>query len=282
MSGICWLASYPKSGNTWARIVIANLFANPAESYDINSLVRFANSDARGEKYEYISGRPVEEMTDEEVHALRPQVHRLIANSSPDTIFAKTHNAICVLGDISTVTPEVTEGAIYVVRNPVDVAPSYANHFGISVGDAVDAMCAHENRIVTTKNMAFQFLGSWSDHVTSWTTAPGLRLYVMRYEDMIRKPVATFGGLVKFCGLPKNPSRLKKAIQFSAFDVVSAQEQKTGFRERSKPAERFFRKGKVGDGRLELTRAQIDKLIENHGETMLRFGYLSKNGKILT
>ncbi len=282
MSGICWLASYPKSGNTWARIVIANLFANPAEPYDINSLVRFANSDARGDNYACIAGRTVEDMTEEEIHALRPRVHRLIANSSPDTLFVKTHNAICVLGDISTVTPEVTEGAIYVVRNPVDVAPSYAHHFGVSVGDAVDALCAHDNRIVSTPKMAFQFLGSWSDHVTSWTTAPGLRRYVMRYEDMARKPVETFGGMVKFLGLPKNPSRLKKAIRFSSFDVVSAQEQETGFKERSKNLERFFRKGKVGDGRAVLTRAQIDKLIEHHGEVMREFGYVSKNGKLRT
>ncbi len=282
MPGICWLASYPKSGNTWARIIIANLFANPAEPFDINSLVRFANSDARGDNYESIAGRTVEEMTDEEIHELRPRVHQLIARLSPDTIFVKTHNAICVLAEVPTITPEVTEGGIYVVRNPVDVASSYAHHFGVSVGDAVDALCAHDNIIVSTPKMAFQYLGSWSDHVTSWTTAPGLSIHVMRYEDMTRKPVETFARMAKFLGLPKNPTRLKKAIRFSAFDVVSAQENNAGFKERSKNTERFFRKGRVGDGRAALTRAHIGKLIEHHGDVMREFGYVSKNGELRT
>ena len=146
----------------------------------------------------------------------------------------------------------------------------------------IDALCAHDNIIVSTPKMAFQYLGSWSDHVTSWTTAPGLSIHVMRYEDMTRTPVETFARMAKFLGLPKNPTRLKKAIRFSAFDVVSAQENNAGFKERSKNTERFFRKGRVGDGRAALTRAHIGKLIEHHGDVMREFGYVSKNGELRT
>ena len=102
----------------------------------------------------------------------------------------------------------------------------------------------------------------------------------MRYEDMSRKPMKTFGGLIKFLGLPKSPERLNKAIRFSSFDVASRQEQKSGFGERPINAKRFFRKGKVGDWRSVLTPSQVDKLIDHHREIMLEFGYLSHDEKV--
>ena len=280
MSGILWVASYPKSGSTWVRVVIANLFANPSRPFDINRLSQFDYGDALGHLYERVAGKSLEEMTDDELHALRPRVHRLIANERPETIFVKTHNAVTVLGDIPTVTSDVTEGAIYIVRNPFDLAVSYAPHYGLTIDQAVDAICSHENRVVTDKKVVMQFLGSWSDHVKSWTEAPGLRLHVVRYEDMSRKPVETFGRLVEFLGLPKDRERLKKAIRFSSFDVVSRQEEQTGFIERSSKADRFFRKGTVGEWRSVLTPALVDKLIDHHGDVMVEFGYLSKDGKV--
>ncbi len=112
MAGILWLASYPKSGNTWIRIFLANLFADSDKAYDINALGRYIYGEMSADLYEKVAGKAVAEMTDRELHRLRPEVHRLIAGLRPDTVFVKTHNAIATRDGITTVTPEVTAGAI--------------------------------------------------------------------------------------------------------------------------------------------------------------------------
>jgi hypothetical protein len=279
MSGIIWLASYPKSGNTWLRAFLANLFQNRPAPVDINALARFAYGDARGDFYERVAGRPFEDLSDDELHALRPQVHRLIAGQSPDMVFAKTHNAVKVLGDIPLITPEVTAGAIYVIRNPLDVTVSYAHHFALPIDHVIEAMASDINHVLSVGRNVFQFLGTWSDHVRSWTTAPGLTCQVVRYEDLSRDPKKSFGKVVKFLDLPREPKRLDKAIRFSAFDTLAGQEKESGFIEQSKHNEAFFRKGRVGDWRRVLSPEQVAKVIAHQGDVMADFGYLDKDGK---
>ncbi len=279
MGGIIWLVSYPKSGNTWARVFVANLFKNRAEPVDINKLSEFALGDARAEFFERVSGRPLEDMTDEELHRLRPQVHRLIASLRPDTVFAKTHNASMGLDGVPLISPEVTAGAIYVIRNPLDVTVSYAHHFALTIDQTIEAMASEVNHVLTVGRNVFQVIGTWSGHVRSWTTAPGLNCHVVRYEDLSRKPLKTFGGIVKYLGLPSDPARLRRAIRFSSFETLARQEKERGFIEQSKSNEQFFRKGRVGDWRDALTEAQAEKVIENHRDVMRDFGYLSKDGK---
>ena len=276
---IVWLSSYPKSGNTWTRVFLANLFLNPDKPVDINTLPNFTFGEHRGEYYEKFSGKKLSELSDEEINQLRPAVQRHIASASrQQTLFVKTHSAVTHLDGVPTILPEVTDGAIYIVRNPLDVAVSYAHHLAITFDEAVDAMGVSSNRLATVDNFAFQLLGSWTDHVRSWLTAPGLRPHVMRYEDMLTRPELAFGSLVKFLRLPENPARLRKAIQFSSFKTLSAQESERGFIEASKKAERFFRQGKSAVWQTTLTSAQIDKIVRDHGEFMTKFGYLKKDG----
>tara|TARA_Y100001934_G_C11635847_1_gene443253 strand:- start:182 stop:481 length:300 start_codon:yes stop_codon:yes gene_type:complete len=97
---------------------------------------------------------------------------------------------------------------------------------------------------------------------------------------MIQNPVKSFGKLMKFLGLPKDTSRLKRAIRNSSFKVVSQQENKTGFGEQSRAGHKFFRQGKVGSYRRVLSDVQIAKVVNSHGELMFEMGYLDKNGKL--
>ena len=206
-------------------------------------------------------------------------MHRLIASLRPDTVFAKTHNASAVFDGISLISPEVTAGAIYVIRNPLDVTVSYAHHFALPIDQTIEAMASEVNHVLTVGRNVFQVIGSWSGHVRSWTTAPGLRCHVLRYEDMSRKSLKTFGGVVKYLGLPADTARLRRAIRFSSFETLARQETEGGFIEQSKSNDQFFRKGRVGDWRNVLTQAQVEKVIENHGDVMRDFGYLSEAGK---
>jgi hypothetical protein len=281
MPGIIWLASYPKSGNTWLRAFIANYFKNPDRPLPINELHKFAFGDGFLVHYERVSGRPKEELGEEELRALRPQVHRYWASYPNETAFVKTHNMVGDEGGVPIITPQATAGAVYVVRNPLDVVVSYAHHYMVPLDEAVDDLCERYKVIPGEDGKKIpDFIGDWSQHVRSWTEAPGLKPHTMRYEDMLKKPGPTFRALVKFLGVPLTTNRLRKAIKFTSFEEMAKQEQRDSFNEaRPDGAARFFRKGQTGQWRESLNDEQVRRMVDAHRETMQRFGYLDKSGE---
>jgi hypothetical protein len=273
-SGIVWLASYPKSGNTWLRAFLANLISGGSGPVDINSLRLFGFSDTRADLYELASGKPFEALDLPHLHRLRPNVHRLITKTKAGTVYVKTHNAIAVRDGIPTITPEVTVGAIYILRNPLDVAVSYAHHFAMEIDHVIEAMASPDNYLDTVDRSTFSYLGSWSKHVEGWTTAPGLNAHVVRYEDMLKRPMPTFRGVASYLGLGATRDGVKRAIEFSSFDELKGQETKHGFRERGPSRETFFHQGRAEAWRNVLSAAQVDRVVQTQGEVMRRYEYL--------
>ena len=72
MPGIIWLASYPKSGNTWLRAFLANYLQDPAEPLPINDLPNHILGDSSVFQYERFSNKSIADMSDEEITQLRP------------------------------------------------------------------------------------------------------------------------------------------------------------------------------------------------------------------
>ena len=279
MGGILWLSSYPKSGNTWLRAYLANLFQNPPRPIPINELANHALADNFLIHYERFSGKQAEDLTPEDIVALRPRVHEWFARSGSDTTFVKTHIACALVDGRPLITPSATAGAVYVVRNPFDVAASFANHYQIPAQRAVDQLCSDETILPGVEGQLEQLIMSWSSHVKSWTRAD-MRLHLMSYEDMLARPFETFGALSRFLGLPEEPERIKQAVEFSSFRELKTQEEKSGFVEaRPDGAAKFFREGKAGGWRDVLTEQQAAQLIEAHGAVMAEHGYLTKDGK---
>jgi hypothetical protein len=271
---ILWLASYPRSGNTWLRAFLHNLFRNTPEPHDINRLQDLTLIDGEARWYRMFDPRPATELTKEEVAALRPKVHAAMTAAHPDSVFVKTHNASVDDRGTPMITLEHTAGAIYIIRDPLDVAVSYSHHYGASLEDAVAAMNRPGNQSVANQaSFVYELHGSWSEHVSSWTATPNPALHIVRYEDMVCEPERTFGGIAVFLRLPATSARIAGAIERSSFDVLQAQEARRGFRERSKKSDRFFRVGEVGQGRRLLPAKLIDELVAAHREAMARFGY---------
>ena len=123
-------------------------------------------------------------------------------------------------------------------------------------------------------NQLRQNLSTWSGHVKSWTEDSGLPLLVMRYEDMKAGPVETFARAVSFLGLNFTLPEIEAALERASFARLKQQEEEKGFSEKSAASPSFFRKGDVGDWKNVLTREQVNRIVEAHGEVMERFGYL--------
>jgi hypothetical protein len=281
-SKIVWLASYPKSGNTWLRVLLTNYLRNADAPADINKLEGGPIASARMWFDEW-AGVQASALSDEVVERLRPEVYRCMARESPDTLYMKVHDAWgrTDRGE-ALFPPDVTARVVYILRNPLDLAASCAHHYGSGLEESVRLLC--DPHYVTSRSLGGladqlrQRLRCWSGHVSSWLDESGLPVHVVRYEDLRADPVSVFGGVLRFCGLTHDEERLRKAVAFSDFEELQRQEQAAGFRERSMKAPGpFFRRGEVGAWKEELPPELAQAVIAAHAPTMRRFGYLDEH-----
>ncbi|MBW4022722.1 MAG: sulfotransferase domain-containing protein [Proteobacteria bacterium] len=275
MGQIVWIASYPKSGSTWLRAFLHNYIRDADAPHDINSLMDLTTGESAASRFRRHDPRPASQYSIAEVQRLRPLVHREMAAAHPGVVFVKTHSALLVVEGVQTITREVTAGAVYILRDPRDVAISYSRHLGRSLDETIAIMADVEAATGGTDDVVYQRLSSWSAHVHFWTRRPHPTLHVMRYEDLVATPEASFGGLIRFMGQEPDEARLGRAIRFSDFAELKAQEEAHGFIEQpSASSGRFFREGRAGQWREVLSPAQAARIERDHGDVMRRFGYL--------
>jgi Sulfotransferase domain len=273
MSKIIWLASYPKSGNTWMRAFLHNLFRDPNEAYDINKITDLSISDSSIDWYRAQDKRDWTEWSAVDVARMRRGAQLAMCRVKPDDVFVKTHNASVVFLGYPMMHQDLTAGAIYIVRNPLDVCISLSHHYGTDIDTTINILADPSIGSKTNDKIVYEVHKSWSIHVDSWTNPPRPGLAVLRYEDMLNNPIKTFGGLSQFLGLNPPRKRLERAIERASFKTLRRQEDEQGFKEKSPFAQKFFRDGRAGQWRELLTPAQIDKVVSVHKEQMQRFGY---------
>ncbi len=285
MSKIIWLASYPKSGNTWFRVFLTNLLGNRDEPADINRLGGGPIASAR-EMFEEATGIESSCLTMDEIERLRPAVYEYLVEKAEDTIYMKVHDAYTFTNHSTPLIPtKATKGVLYIVRNPLDVAVSLAHHEATDIDSAIKEMCDDKYAFCIGPNMLFdqlrQWLLTWSGHVISWVDQGNIPVHVIRYEDMKLNSLDTFTGAVKFAGIERSEEEIAKAIELSSFETLRGQEREKGFRERSQKSESFFRKGETGSWREVLSDQQVEMIVSHHREVMRRFGYLDENNEIV-
>jgi len=274
MGNIVWLASYPKSGNTWVRAFLANLVANRADPVPLDELARYAEDEANPELFSMLAGKPSTQLDIGEIAELRPQVHAAIAQRAQGTRFVKTHNMAGSFDGHPLHNWQVSAGAVCVVRNPLDVAVSMTHHFGLTIDEAIERL--GDENVATVNDALFvsQVLGSWSMHVKGWADMANASVLVLRYEDLLDKPAKQFAKIAKLVGLGQDRNRVERAMKHAGFQSLSSMEKKHGFVEASDKGARFFRKGRVNEWRETLGREQVQRVIGAHREQMQRFGYV--------
>lgn len=274
LKNILWLASYPKSGNTWTRIFLANYLFAREEPMPINQVHRVGMGDAIAKTYRAVARRPIDTGDHKGMLALRPAVLRAIANNKADINFVKTHNIRDKAMAVELIPPHLTRGAVYILRNPLDLVLSYARHYAMDLPATVAAIGRTDNVVMGDATSVPQYLGNWSKHVRSWTKNAPFPVLTLRYEDMQTDPGAAFTKLLKHIGMVPEPERLARAIRFSSFDEVAKQETEHGFIEKSPTAEKFFHSGKAGQWKEKLDPALIERIETEHGPMMRKYGYL--------
>ncbi len=281
---IVWLASYPKSGNTWFRTFLTTVLGEEIKEPDINDLHRTPIASDRGifEKYTELESS---EITQEEVECLRPDVYSNLSLDIEDRMYIKVHDAFTKTKyDEWLFPPEVTYGVIYLIRNPLDVAVSSANHNSQTIDKIVENLCNIEFCLCGSKkglsNQLMQRHLTWSGHVESWTKSPN-RVCVLRYEDMKLDSFNTFKRAIEFLELKKSDSEIYAAIDKCSFAKLKKQEDEKSFSERPQKCKSFFRKGEVGSWREELKQKHIEKLIEYHYDVMKNFGYIDEHDNLI-
>jgi hypothetical protein len=283
-SRIFWLASYPRSGNTWLRMYLYNLvkmLGGADTEQDINLLHCFSPSDADRIHYgKYLDWSLQTSL--KHVAPVRRMVQQAIATEANEyaeesngLVFVKTN---WLLGDVfghHSIDFALSAGAIYLIRNPLDVAVSLAHHMDQPIDFAIDFMCAPDASY--GGDAAVVMIGSWSQNAASWTRHPRPDISVIRYEDLLSDPILWFTVLTRQIFPKASPAAdlIQRAIERCSFEHLRAQEQSQGwYFGKSREAEQFFREGRAGQWQQALTRQQADRIVNAHGELMRQFGYL--------
>lgn len=271
-----WLASYPKSGNTWVRMLI--------HAYYQNGYVDINNSPYTfGDQGEYwlraVSPLPIEDLGDSMKLMLRPAcLLNQLASMFDDPRIVKTHFANVRVNNLPHFIPhQLTERAVYVVRDPRDVVTSLADYIQIPVEEAVGNMnndgYALQNDCGTT-----HYLASWSTHVKSWLEEERYPVAILKYEDLLEDPLKELLQLLEFLNLDVDKKRAERAVKACEISKLQRQEAKKGFREdlrqEKKPKARFFRKG--GSRWLDELDPKFARQIEEDHKSMMEvLGYLN-------
>jgi hypothetical protein len=281
--GIIWLASYPRSGNTWTRAFLHSLAAvmrDPeAGEIDINRIEEGSVVENAAALFPRFLNKPVALASQAEIAAARPWVQAALVESAGRTMYVKTHNANALDHGTPLVNMGVSLGAIYLVRNPLDVAISYAHLNGVDIDTMIGMMATPGFGVgrstVNGIDRVHVVIGSWSENVASWTQPPHPAVLVIRYEDLLENPEVGFTKVTRHLQIKPTRAELRRAIEMARFDRLRGLEDRDGFAERpQRSTEAFFREGRAGQWRERLTEAQVARIVADHGPLMKRFGYL--------
>ncbi|WP_164730452.1 sulfotransferase domain-containing protein [Pelagibacterium montanilacus] len=257
-----FVASYPRSGSNWVRSVIYLLavLAQPGapKKIDLRNIDNVIPWDIHHTLYNKATGRDPEKMGEVEIAAARAEVHHLLATDFPGLPVVRTHALRGTFHGHPTINSKVTRGAVYIVRNPLDVAAELTVETGAKPLQIIQAMMTRNRRIKPAERTVIEPQGSWTQNVASWTLSKQKEILVLKYEDIVKNPRHQFRKLADHMRLPATDDAIK-----TASEMVQAQRKGEG------------RPGRDLDYRKTLQPIHARAVIEGHAIEMDRHGYLT-------
>jgi aryl sulfotransferase len=276
MRRITWLASYPKSGNTWLRAIVDRI-VRPECPFDVNALGETAPAFS-GLTARLIADRGIEVpvAAPGEVRRYWAATQHAICSRSENEVFLKTHNVAAKFDCGHFPDPDMTKSAIYIVRDPRDVAISFAYHYRHPLGLAVAALCTSSAFNFKPQQIGrTELLTSWGEHVAGWTALRRFPLLVRRYEDLSVDAEAGVRRIAGFLGKQVSAKQVNDIVAATSFEQLRRQEAERGFREAVR-AKGFFRAGKAQQWCEVSDQSVFQPLLDRFSRLMRRYGYLER------
>ena len=279
---IIWLASYPKSGNTWLRSLLASYYFSKDGSFDfklLDNIDQFPSTQFFRDKKDTFSAP-------EDTSNLWLSEQEKITQDNKIR-FLKTHNALCKINSNSFTNEKNTLAGIYIIRDPRNIVTSLANHYQVDVNKAFDFMKDEKKALiekVKERYLGFVPILSWALHQESWIKCTKFPILTIRYEDLQLETFQTFIKVIKFINKLSNLENLinetkaKKSIISCEFEKLKKLENKNGFSEamvdkKTKKKISFFNLGKENDYKRLLQTNLIDEMSSLYNQQIKKFNY---------
>jgi len=230
---IIWIASYPKSGNTWVRAVLSSLLYTEDGNFNIQNLKKIDQYPIR----KYFEGFV------NNYHDIKEVMRYWILtqdklNLDNKTKFLKTHHALCKIDNFHFTNNDNTLATIYIVRDPRNVITSISNYFNFNYDEAKKFMFNSSQGIVgaekNNKNSISTLIGSWSDHYNTWTKN-NKNLLIVKYENLILNTKEEITKIINFLEKYKkiniNDKKIKNCIKTTSFENLKKIEETGHFNE---------------------------------------------------
>ena len=278
---IIWLASYPKSGNTLLRSILATYFFSDDGIFNFNHLYKIGQFPSLN----YFEQDGIDTSDKEEIfkNYIKAQKN-LIQHSGKKINFLKTHSSFFTNEKYSFTNKENTLGAIYVVRDPRNIVTSIAHHYQLIEKDSLEFMLDKNLFLGKTDTHADIFLSSWNLNYLSWKKLKD-RVMIIKYEDLIKKKKETLMNVFNFfetLGMKKSSfdsAKLDKVLESTEFEKMKKLEQKIEFTESvvdKKTGKNipFFNLGPKNQWKNNLKAETVEKLEKNFKKEMQELRYL--------
>lgn len=279
---ITWLASYPKSGNTWIRALLSTYFYSTDGVFDFKTMSKIYQFPSKVFFKDY--KKNFSKLTDTAEFWIDSQ--NKINKENSFKLF-KTHNALLDVNNFSFTNIKNTNGCIYIIRDPRNVITSVMNHYEHDYREALDWMLNDKGLLFQKEDdqfTSFQFLSSWSNHYKSWTNTRQFPVLIVRYEDLQNKPIDIFETMINFLIKVGNLStsfdktKAKKCIETCQFENLKKKEKEEGFIEsplgqKSGKKLIFFKLGKDNDWKKILPNSIKNEMNQIFKQDLKRWGY---------
>ena len=287
---IFWISSYPKSGNTLVRSIVTSLFFSKDGRFNLEQLKHTTQFEKR-DRLNLIKKINKEDFANLDQLKILSKYWLTLQKKENMKIsqgfgLIKSHSSYVAISNNWFTNSNNTAGYIYIIRDPRDVAISWAKHANLTYDDSINFMLdfnsciewAQTNSELPEHIKPRCFLSSWDEHVSSWTNndllVPKL---ILKYEDLVYKKKDVLNDIVNFFeknfhinfNLTKN--KTNNIIETTAFQELKSQERKFGFTEAQ--SGNFFRSGKKNQWKNVLNNEQINKLENKFRDFMNKFGY---------